>query len=57
MEIKVGNISLTAHKEPVVYMGAEVTITIDIGENQKNHIFDVSASELKAAIEALEKSC
>ena len=56
MEIKVGNLKLTANS---IGSGSlrETIITIDTGEDLKNHIFDVKAAELKAAIEALEKTC
>ncbi len=53
MEIKVGNIKLTAKDAG----NLETTITIDTTEDRDNHIFDVDAVELKAAIEALETAC
>lgn len=57
MEIKVGNLKLTAQKGGGFGASRETIITIDTGENLNNHLFDVDATELKAAIEALEKAC
>lgn len=57
MEIRVGNIKLTSKDGGGFGSSRETIITIDTGEDLKNHLFDVPASELKAAVEALERAC
>jgi len=55
MEIQIGNLHLTARDE--VGSLKKTTIIIDTRECPGNNIFEVDGEELKAAIEALEKTC
>jgi len=59
MEIKlsgVNSLKLTA-KDGGGLPNRDTIIVFDTGDNPQNQIFEISAKELKAAIEALEKTC
>jgi hypothetical protein len=57
MKIQIGNLHLTARDDAKVGSLKKTTIIIDTSEDRGNNVFEVDSEELKAAIEALEKTC